>query len=165
MLSKTLTALAAAEEQRGHSDQAIRLEREALRHKYTLFDTASIAVSYHNLGFHLRRHARQPAIALAGHLASSFIYALSGIGGTRNDGAGRTVSEAADDLREFGAAAEPPANISGLCRCLDDIPGTDLSGLIAKLSPDLETGERVLRDLIAQARELAATPTGAADAK
>ena len=48
--------------------------------------------------------------------------------------------------------------MADLCRQLGDIPGTDLPGLIAALSPDPETAEQALRDLIAQAQELAAAP-------
>jgi hypothetical protein len=39
-----------------------------------------------------------------------------------------------------------------------DIPGTDLPGLIATLSPDPETAEQALRNHIAQAQALATDP-------
>jgi hypothetical protein len=38
------------------------------------------------------------------------------------------------------------------------IPGTDPAALIAQLSPDPETAERALQDLIARALELAEMP-------
>jgi hypothetical protein len=55
------------------------------------------------------------------------------------------------DLRELGDTAVPPRDVADLCDRLADIPGTDLPGLIARLSPDPETAEQALRDLTAQA--------------
>jgi tetratricopeptide (TPR) repeat protein len=152
MLGKTLSALADIECQRGHGEAALRLGRNALRHSYVAGDVAGIEVSYHNLGDYLRSHARQPAQALASHLASALIDALTGIDDDQSAGA------AAADLRDLGTAAVPPADVADLDRMLGDIPGTDLPGLIRQLSPDTETAERALRDLIAQVRALAAGP-------
>jgi hypothetical protein len=47
-----------------------------------------------------------------------------------------------------------------LCCRLADVDGTDLPALIAKLSPDPQSAERTLQDLVAQARALAETPRG-----
>jgi hypothetical protein len=156
MLGKTLSALADAEDQRGHGDAAIRLERDALRYKYLAGDVPSVAISYHNLGNYLRRHARQPAPALASHLTAALIEALAG-----TDDDGQSANAAATDLRELGAAAVPPRDVADLCDRLADIPGTDLPRLIAALSSDPENAEQALRDLTAQARQLAAAPARA----
>jgi hypothetical protein len=48
--------------------------------------------------------------------------------------------------------------MADLCRQLGDIPGTDPAHLIAKLSPDPETADRALRNLIAEAQKLADNP-------
>ena len=149
MLGKTLAALADTEDKRGHGDVAIGLERDALRYAYLARDVAGIAVSYHNLGNYLRRHARGPAPALACHLAADLIVALTGAGG-----AGQAVGGAAADLRDFGAAATPPADVADLCRRVGDIPGTDLARLLEALTQDPATAEQALRELIAQARAL-----------
>jgi hypothetical protein len=101
----------------------------------------------------VRRHARQPAPALASHLTAALIRAL-----VSADGVNRSVSAATTDLREFGAAATPPASIADLDRQLGDIPGTDPPALIAALSPDPQTAEQALRALIAKAQQLAAAP-------
>ena len=158
MLGQTLSALADAEDQRGHGDAALRLERDALRYLYLAGDVAGIAVSYHNHGNYLRRYARQPAPALASHLATDLIRALAGIGGKGTDNSVGSVRPAATDLRDLGTAAVPPASVADLGRMLGDISGTDLPGLVRQLSADTETAERILRDLIAQARVLAAGP-------
>jgi tetratricopeptide (TPR) repeat protein len=153
MLGRTLTALASIEDKRGHGDAATRLERDALRHKYLADDVTSIAISYHNLGDYLRRHARQPATALASHLAAALIRALTGA-----DGTDRTVRAAAIDLRVLGTDAIAPTSVADLCHQVGYIPGTDLPGLLQSLSLDPETPEQALRDLIAQAQSPAAPP-------
>jgi tetratricopeptide (TPR) repeat protein len=154
-LGKTLSALADTENERGHGDAAIRMERDALRYKYLAGDVIGIAVSYYNLGNYLRRHARQPAPALACHLAAALIRALTGA-----DGAGRSVRAAADDLREFGAAAAtPPADVAALCGQIGEIPGADLHRLLTVLAPDPAAAEQALRQLVTQAQAEAETPS------
>ena len=78
MIGKTLSALADTEDERGHGEAALRLERDALRHRYRADDVAGIAVSYHNLGNYLHRHPHQSATALASHLADALIFVLIG---------------------------------------------------------------------------------------
>lgn len=151
MLGKTLTALAQTEHARGHGENAIGLQRDALRYLYPARNVADIAVSYHSLGKYLADHARRPAQALASHLTAALIGTLAGSGAT-----GDSIQAAAIDLREFGTEAVPPADVADLCRQVGDIPGTDLPGLLAALSPDPATAEHALRDLVAQAVEQAA---------
>jgi hypothetical protein len=159
MLGKTLSALADAEDKRGHGQAAIRLERDALRYHCLAGDVAGIAISYHILGSCLRRYADQPAPALASHLAAALLYTLIGVGGDGVSSPQGAIREAVIDLREFGAAAAfPPRDVADLCDRLADIPGIDLARLIAALSPDPQTAEQALHDLIAQAQELAAAP-------
>jgi tetratricopeptide (TPR) repeat protein len=146
-LGNTLSALARTEDARGHGEAALRLERDALRYLYLAGDLEGIAASYHNLGNYLAVHARQPAPALASHLTSALIRTL-----TRMFGTDDSIQAAGADLRLFGAEAIAPADLADLYRQAGDIPGTDLPGLLAALSPDPETAEQALRDLIAQAR-------------
>jgi hypothetical protein len=153
MLGKIFGALADTEDQRGHGDAALRLQRDALRYTCLAGDVTAIAVSYHNLGNLLHRYARQPAPALASHLAAALIFTL--IKGGHTD---QAIDAAVTDLRELGTAAVPPRDVADLSQMIADIPGTDLPRLIAALSPDPETAEQALRDLIAQAQQLAATP-------
>jgi hypothetical protein len=168
MLGNTLGALADTEDKRGHGVAAISLERDALRYSYLAGDVTGIAVSYHNLGNYVHRHARQPGPAMACHLASALIRALTGAEGTD-----LSVRAAAADLLALGATpastvsladasppanAIPPADVPALCRQIGDIPGTDLPRLLAVLVPDPATADQTLRDLTAQAQALAATP-------
>ena len=150
MLGKTFSALADIEDLRGHGDASILIQRDALRYTYLGGDVIAVAVGYHNLGNYLRRHARQPTPALACHLAAALIYALSGAKGIE-----RSVGAAATDLREFGADATAPSDVSGLCRQLGEIPGADLDRLLAALAPAQDTLERRFQELVAAVREAA----------
>ena len=157
-LGAVFTALADVEDARGHGIAACRLERDALRYKYLAEDVTSIAISYHNLGGYLHDHARDPATALASRLAAALIRVLVGISGTGSNTPANAVRGAVADLRVLGPGTAPPASVADLARQVGEIPGTDLPGLIAKLSPDPGTADRLLRDLIAQAQEQAASP-------
>jgi hypothetical protein len=108
-----------------------------------------VAVSYHNLGNYLHRHARQFVPALACHLAAALIRALTG-----SEGVNRSAAAAATDLREFDAAPVP-ATVADLGRQLGDLPGTDLPGLIARVCPDAEDAEDTLGELTALVEEVA----------
>jgi hypothetical protein len=154
-IGKTLGALASIENQRGHGDAAVRLEFDALRHKYLANDVTAIAISYHNLGLYLPYQGQQPAQTLASHLTASLIRVLIGIGGDNAGSAWDSMRRVAKDLREFGPAAVLPTSVADLDRQLGDIPGTDLPGLIRQLCPDAEAAEQALRGLIAQAQEVA----------
>ena len=153
LLGMTLAGLADVESALGHGDAAIRLAHDALRYKYRAGNVIGIAVSYHNLGDYLLGHARQPAAALASHLAAALIYSITGA-----EGADDSVRGAANDLREADADAAPPTDAADLCRRLADIPGTDLTLLLETVSSGAGATDQVLRDLITRAWALAAAP-------
>jgi hypothetical protein len=153
MFSTTLGALADAEDKLGHGDNAIRIAHDALRYGYAAEATGIIRDVYHNLGNYLARQGNRPSSALACHLCAGVIKALSGTGDTE-----RSVHAAAVDLTVFGEAAEPPANIADLSSRINYIPGTEPAALIAQLSPDPDTAEQALQDLITRA--LAETSPG-----
>jgi hypothetical protein len=149
-LGKTFGAMASIMNADGDTEAAVRLQRDALRESYLAGDAVSIATGYHNLGSYL---PHRPTVTVAIFLASALIFTLADAGGQPADNA---VRMAAADLREFGAI--PPSDIADMCAFLADIPGTDPARLIARLSPDPEAAERMLRDLLAQARSLANPP-------
>ena len=156
MLGNTLSALANVEDQRGHSQAAILLERDALRYSYLAGDVSGIAVSYHNLGNYLARHSRQPDAALAFHLAAALIRTLAGAGE-----ADSSAHAAVADLRAAGASAGLPADVAGLCAQVAAIPGTDLGRLIAALAPTPGHAQQVLGELQTLIRGRAAVPPAA----
>jgi tetratricopeptide (TPR) repeat protein len=156
MFATALGAIADAEDKLGHRDNAIKLARDALRYSNVAEDIGTVRDVCHNLGNYLTRQAEQPNSALACHLCAALIKALSGTGGTES-----SLRAAAVDLSLFGKAAEPPGGIADLSSRIRDITGTDPEALIAQLSPDPGTAGQTLQDLIARARELAATASGA----
>jgi CHAT domain/Protein of unknown function (DUF3039) len=160
MLGTTLGALADIEHERGHGDAAIQLQHDGLRYLFRAGGVENIAASYHNLGTYLRADPRQPVPALASHLAAALIGALTGLGSTD-----ASLHEVAADLREFGADAVPPVDVADLCHQVGDIHGTDLPMLIQNLSPDSETTEAALRNLISRATAITAQPSSAQAAR
>ena len=77
-LTGALSALADVENERGHYDIAIGLERTALRYRYQLIDIGGIALSYHQLGTHLG-HQGNPVAALPYYLAAGLIRLIVGL--------------------------------------------------------------------------------------
>jgi hypothetical protein len=155
MMGKTLSALADAEDDRGHRDVAVGLERDALRYKYLANDVDAIQVSHHNLGDYLRS-SDQPVAPLAHHLSSALLCLVTGTAGAE-----QSVAAAGRDLRADGDSAVP-ADVAELCRVVGQVPGVHLDQLLAALT-DPQTAEHVLRELTAQAQALAAAPPPAAD--
>lgn len=149
-LGSVLGALADAEEQRGHSDVAIGLLRDALRYSYLAADTDSIQVGHHNLGNYLGRHSAQPEAALAHHLAAALVRVI-----TSAEGAEELAQAAADDLRAGGEAAMP-ADAAALCNMVSEVPGVYLDRLLAALTPAPATTDRAFRDLVGRVRADAA---------
>ncbi len=158
MLGMTLGALAHVEDTRGHGDDAIRMQCDALRYSYLDGSAVTIATCYMNLGIYLYDHARQAVPALASFLTAALIFTCAGAGAGEIGMPTENAAGALRTLREIGTEAVPPADMAGLCRQLGDIPGTDPAHLIAKLSPDPETADRALRNLIAEAQKLADNP-------
>jgi tetratricopeptide (TPR) repeat protein len=152
MFAMALGALADAEDKLDHSDNAIKLARDALRYGYVAGEIGVVRDVYHNLGNYLTRRAEQPNFALACHLCAALVKALSGAADAES-----SVRAAAVDLSLFGNVAEPPDGIADLSGRISDIPGTDPAALIAQLSPDPHMAGQTLQDLIARARELADT--------
>ena len=155
-LSKVFSALAHIEHGRGHGENALRFAIEDLRYGYLAGDDAtSIASSYHNLGVFLHLNARQVNAALACHLAAALLIALAGVGGSEEGSTLSAANSAAIDLRTLGDAAVLPTSVADLSRQIGDLPGTDLPGLVARLSASPATAEEFLLELITLARYLA----------
>jgi tetratricopeptide (TPR) repeat protein len=152
-LGHTLSALADLEDRRGHGQAAISLEQDALRFLYPSLDPAGIAVSHNNLGNYLRRHARQPRAALAHHLTTALLRAITGSTGTADP-----VGAAAHDLQLLGEDAALPSDVAGLCRQVAEVPGADLARLLTALTDGPAVAEQAYQELTARVRATAAAP-------
>jgi hypothetical protein len=146
-LGVDFSALASVENEAGHGPDAIDLERNALRYKYLADDVASIAVSHHNLGNYLARHAADHPQALAHHLASALLCILTGI-----EGANSSLGAAARDLVWLPDGASPPASISELCGIVSEVSGADLGRLLTQLTADSAVIQDALDALLTQVR-------------
>ena len=149
-LGNVLIGLSTVEASRGADEVAISLAQDALRYKYLTEDGTAIQRIHHNLGTFLRNNARQPTAALAHHLASALIRTVTGVECSMN--------AAAADIREFGDAAVPPADVRELCRQVADVPGVHLDRLLAGLALEPQGIDKTLRELIRRARAEAAAP-------
>lgn len=153
LLGYTFGALAELEARQGHGDVAMRLQQDCLRYTYFGNEAANIAVAHRNLGTYLHAFARQPASALAHHLADALINTLAS--GGDNDESMRAV---ASDLRALGVDAPVPVDVADLCHRVAAVPGVKLERLLATLVPHPHAAQQALQDLTACARDLTATP-------
>jgi hypothetical protein len=155
MIGKSLNALAAVDDRRGRGEAAIQLERDALRYMYLVGSVSDITVSYYNLGTYLASQARQPASAVASYITAALVRSMIGISADDPGGAQRPLHAAAGLLREPGTAVAAPTTVADLGRQLGDVSGTDLLGLIARLSPDQSAANERLRETVAAAQQFA----------
>jgi hypothetical protein len=158
-LGTVLSALADTEDERGHGDVAIVLERDALRYKYLVTDMGGVQVSHHNLGNYLLAHAEAPQAALPHHLAAALLRVITGA-----EGAERSMRAAAGDLR-LGGEAAMPASAAALCLRVGEVPGVHLDRLLATLAPEAGTAEQVLGELVDRVRADAAATVSPAVAE
>jgi hypothetical protein len=149
-LGTVLGALADAEDDRGHGDVAIGLERDALRYKYLAADVSAIQTSHHNLGNYLAPGGQLGA-ALTHHLASALLRVITGAKGELESSA----RAAAAVLRAAGEAALP-ADTTALCERVGEVPGVHLDRLLAALAPSQGTAEQAFQDLVRDVRAQAA---------
>ncbi|QKG19134.1 hypothetical protein ACTIVE_0770 [Actinomadura verrucosospora] len=158
-LGEVFGALANVEDARGHGEAAIALGSDSLRYAYRGGVPDLIAVSHANLGTYLLSHARDPAGAVAHHLAAALLGTITG-GRTAN-----AVLAVANDLREFGDAASPATDVDALCRQVAETPGAALDRLLARLGIPPDRARRTLEDLADQALRQAGERSGASLAK
>ncbi len=156
-LGKDLSALARVEDLAGHGQDAIELERNALRYKYLAGDVVAVAVSHHNLGNYHAQHAIDHQQALPNHLASALLHLLTGTEGY----ARQSINAAARDLVRLPDDASVPVSVSELCGIVGEVPGIYLDRLLAQLA-EPPAIQDALDALLAQARAQADPNAGVA---
>lgn len=149
LLGEVLGALGNVEHLRGHGDIAIARAQDSLRHAYLAGNASFIAIGHANLGSYLHEHARDGAQAAAHHLAAALLGRLTSSIATS------AVQALADDLHEFGQAAEPPTAPERLSELAGQVPGVRLDGLLRQLAPHPTQLRDTLTNLVVEARRLA----------
>ncbi|MGH3814068.1 MAG: hypothetical protein ACRDUV_16720, partial [Pseudonocardiaceae bacterium] len=152
-LAKVYSARADLEDERGHLQDALTLERTALRLTYVSPEPLSIAVSHHNLATYLVRATGTSAEQRAHRLAAALLDHLTG----DTHALTRTLQVLADELRratDTPDAPAPPTTLSEIIRLVDAGDGIRFGDLVAALCPDRDTADRALVDLLATAATL-----------
>jgi tetratricopeptide (TPR) repeat protein len=148
MLARLLSARAALEAELRRYQPAIEFEFTALRLLYSRPDTASIAVSHHNVASYLFASGAADRDVLSHQLAAALIYRLT-------DNAhelARTLREAARTLR---APSNPGEDLTlpTVIGDVDQVEGVQLAALIRDLSPDSKVAENAFTSMLAAASE------------
>ncbi len=153
MLGKVYSARADLEASRGHPQDAIDLERTALRLLYTRPDPHSISISHHNLAHSLSHTHAEPGEQRAHRLAAALLTHLTGDTHTH----AITLCVLAHELR--GDADRPdapalPAALPDVIRLVDAGDGIHFGDLVAALCSDPDAADQALADLLATAATL-----------
>lgn len=138
MLGKVLTALATAEDERGHGPAALALVRDALRLAYRTGNPDDIAISHHNLGNYLARYGTDPAGAAIHYVSAALISTLTG-SRARLDTCIESLARA--DLPEPQVL---PANPAALAQAVNQIDGVHIDQLLDAVAPDSAKQQRAL---------------------
>jgi tetratricopeptide (TPR) repeat protein len=151
-LGMVFSALADLEANLGHQQDAIALERAALRYKYAAGDPNLVAVSHYNLANHLRRAGGNPALVVAHRLAATLLDYQTGSGLLAG-----ILRRLAGELAEFGEQAVP-GSFEVLCARVGQVEGVRLAELLAGPPGPAGDGDQALAEVLRLARDLPATP-------
>jgi hypothetical protein len=150
-LGMTLSSLASVEDQRGHPQEAVDLQRQALRHRYANGDL-QLTNSHHNLANYLHRTGGEPREVVAHRLAAATIYQLTGAAGEL---AG-TLAALGGDLDRYNDQRPDvtPDTFEALCERVEQTVGVRYRQLIGQLTGPETDLDQLLQTLIDQAATL-----------
>jgi hypothetical protein len=149
-LAKDLGALADIEDELGHGEASIALQRNSLRLTYTTGDITSIGVSHYNLADYLGRYTHQSDLAWAHRLAGAVIAYQTNSGLLH----GRLSTIAR--MLHMSDAPPPPATFDQVCAIVDQIDGVHLAALSARLPRRAQDEQAALDEVLALARAIPA---------
>jgi tetratricopeptide (TPR) repeat protein len=148
-LGKSLSALADVEDELGHGERAVDLERAALRFRYAAVDTRDVVVSHHNLANYLQDSGADPGLVGAHRVAAAVIgyWIGSGLLPGPLSALGRLLAaEGSSVPRSFGQ----------VCALVGQVPGVDLAGLLARLPGRAPDPDTAVQAVLAAASDAAA---------
>ena len=128
-LGRTLGLMAGLEWRRGHDEEALRLEKTAIRYAYVARYPEGVAAGHHNIANHFRRGDAEPALVLAHRLAAATIWSRL----DREYDLSMSLDGAAQDLATAGDPPPLPGSFEELCRLVGQTEGVRLAELTARL--------------------------------
>jgi tetratricopeptide (TPR) repeat protein len=156
-LAQVLSVRADLEDERGHTQAALSLERTTIRLTYTRPEPRDIAISHHNLATYLAQAGADPAEQRAHRLAAALIYQLTGM----NHQLATTLRALAAELRDPGDRPDQlPATLADVIEAAERTEGVHLGRLIAVLQSDPAVAAAAVGQLLRAAAEL---PAGSPD--
>jgi hypothetical protein len=148
-LQKVLGTRALLEATRKRPQQALELERTAIRLAYVRPEPRAIAISHHQLAHFLQAAGADPAPARAHRLAAALLFQLSGM--TYELGA---ASQAlATELRQDVGRGGMPGTIDEVIRAAEQTEGVHLDRLITTLQPDRQAVADALAEILRAAAD------------
>ena len=143
-LQRVLTARALLEDTRRRPQQALELQRTAIRLAYIQPEPRDIAISHHQLANRLTKAGADPAAARAHRLAAALLFQLGGM--THELGGASRVL--ASELRRDADREELPGTIDEVIRAAEQTEGVHLDRLITVLQPDRPAAAGALAEIL-----------------
>jgi tetratricopeptide (TPR) repeat protein len=143
-LHVVLTARALLEDTRRRPQQALELQRTAMRLAYVRPKPRDIAISHNNLARYLQKTRADPAAARAHLLAAALLYQLSGMA----HDLGVTRRALAAELRRDAGCENLPGTIDEVIRVAEQTEGVYLDRLITALRPDRQAVADALAEIL-----------------
>jgi len=147
-LQQVLGSRALLEADRGRPEQALELERTAIRFAYVRSELRDIAISHYQLANYLQMTGADPAAARAHRLAAALLNQLTGM----THELARTSRELAMELRWDADGEELPRTVHEVVRVAEQTEGVYLDQLLTALQPD----RRAVADALAEILRAAA---------
>jgi tetratricopeptide (TPR) repeat protein len=148
-LYQVLGTRAFLEYTRGRTQQALELQRTAIRLGYVRADPFHIAISHHQLALCLQMIGADLIAAWAHLLAAALTYQLTG---TTHELAG-TIKVLATELRQDASREDLPGTVEEVIRVAEQTEGVHLDRLLTALQPDRQAVAGALAEILRTAAD------------
>ena len=148
-LQQVLSTRAVLEIRRGRPQQALELERTAIRLAYIRPQPRDIAISHHQLAIYLHRTEADPVAARAHRLAAALLFQLTGM---THELAG-TSKMLATELRRDAEQESLPGSVDEVIRVAEQTEGVHLDQVITVLQSDRQAVADALTEILSTAAD------------
>jgi hypothetical protein len=146
-LQQVLSVRALLENTRGRPQQALELQRTAIRLAYVRPEPRDIAISHHQLAGYLQMAGADPAAARAHRLAAALLFQLSAM---THELGGASMS-LATELRRDARHENLPGTFDEVIRVAEQTEGVHLDRLITALQPDRQAAADAMAEILRSA--------------